>query len=63
MANITALRNLINNGWTIANRKIILAHVSNADFKELTIAAKKSSVGCNLLHQIKKVRISIPYRM
>ena len=35
---------MVNNEWTIANRKNILAHIDKSDLKDLTIAAKKSGI-------------------
>ena len=44
MTNIATLRKMVNNGWTIANRKNILAYIDKSDLKDLTIAAKKSGI-------------------
>ena len=44
MTNIATLRKMVNNGWTIANRKNILAHIDKSDLKDLTKAAKKSGI-------------------
>ena len=51
MTNIATLRKMVNNGWTIANRKNLLAHIDKSDLKDLTIAAKKSGIDIDDLKQ------------
>ena len=44
MTNIATLRKMVNNGWTIANRKKILAHIEKSDLERLSATAKKSGI-------------------
>jgi len=42
MAPITVLRQMIENGWTIANRRNIISQIGKNDFDEITLLAKKT---------------------
>lgn len=49
MSNITILRQIINNGWTIANRKNIVSKIGNNTFKEIIQLAQKSGRSGNTI--------------
>ena len=42
MAPITVLRQIIKNGWTIANRRNIISQIGKSDFDEIASLAKKT---------------------
>ena len=42
MTPITVLRQIIKNGWTIANRRNIIAQIGKNNFDEITLLAKKT---------------------
>ena len=42
MAPITMLRQIVKNGWTIANRKAIISQIGKSNFDEITLLAKKT---------------------
>lgn len=42
MATISVLRQMVKNGWTIANRKAIVSQIGQTNFNEIVLLAKKS---------------------
>ena len=42
MATIAILRQIIKNGWTIANRRNIISQIGRSNFNEIALLAKKT---------------------
>lgn len=45
MSKVTMLRTLVNNGWTIANRRAVISQIGKNNFDELATIAKKANMG------------------
>ena len=45
MSKVTMLRTLVNNGWTIANRRAVVSQIGKNNFDELATLAKKANMG------------------
>lgn len=43
MSNISTLRNLVNNGWTIANRRGVISQIGKDNFKEVSQLANQAN--------------------
>lgn len=43
MSNISSLRNLVNNGWTIANRRGVVSKIGKENFKEISQLANQAN--------------------
>ncbi len=43
MSNISTLRNLVNNGWTIANRRGVVSQIGKDNFKEVSQLANQAN--------------------
>ncbi len=45
MPNISVLRKIVSNGWTIANRRTLIKKIGEKDFNDLSQIATKSNIG------------------
>lgn len=44
VSKISELRNIVNSGWTIANRKAVITQIGKDNFNELATLARKSDI-------------------
>lgn len=50
MNKISALRNIVSSGWTIANRRAVASQIGKKQFDEIATLARKTDLDPNLFH-------------